>query len=183
MRFHKAAPLALLSTSMIFAQAAGFVVLAQDHPDGRLNVRQSADRGTETDYSYRKNGRRPDLGERFHVDAPGVLVAYEVSGLSTFGAEVRESDRRDVDHGVWASPSDQGIEAVPADFAFAPLESSAAHLDEAARMPLSRRGASAPTLGGSHLAVEKPLISTPPGPDGGAVNPSLVMVTGGNAEP
>jgi hypothetical protein len=41
-------------------------------------------------YTYRSNGRGPDIEERFATDAAGVPVRYEVRGKATFGADIRE---------------------------------------------------------------------------------------------
>ena len=100
--------------------AVDYVVLVQDQPAGHLKLQTAADGWVETDYSYRNNGRGPDLRERIRVDANGLPVAYEVSGRSTMGAEVRESFRREGNRAVWTSRADQGDETVPEDFVFLP---------------------------------------------------------------
>jgi len=178
--FMRALPLAVAALS---AQAADYVVVIQEQPAGHLKVQVGADGWVETDYSFRDNGRGPDLRERIRVDARGVPVAYEVSGRSTMGAEVRESFRREGDRAIWTSRADQGNEAVPDGFVFVPLESSAAYDDAVVRYLLSRPGASAPTVGGTRLSAEVPVKLSLPGSDGAPVPLALVVVTGGDSNP
>jgi len=165
------------------ARAADYAVVIQDQQAGHLHVRQAADGWVETDYSYRNNGRGPDLRERIRVDTNGLPVAYEVSGRSTMGAEVRENFRLERGRAVWTSRADQGDETVPEDFVFLPLESSAAYDDAVVRLLLSRPGAVAPTIGGTRLTAEVPLKLSLPAPDGAAVALALVVVTGGDSNP
>jgi len=165
------------------ANGADFVVLIQGKPAGHLKVQTAADGWIETDYSYRDNGRGPDLRERIRVDDKGLPVAYEVSGRSTMGAEVREHFRREGDRAVWTSPADQGDESVPDDFVFLPLESSAGYYDRLVRLLLSRPGGVAPTIGGTRLTAEVAVKTTLPGPDGAPVALALVVITGGDASP
>lgn len=95
MRVVRLFALLLLASTALPVRAADFVVVMQSQVAGHLKLRPAADGWVETDYSYRSNGRGPDLRERIRVDARGLPVAYEVSGKSTMGAEVRESFRRE----------------------------------------------------------------------------------------
>lgn len=186
MRFDRQIILALLLAGGLSTQAAhgaDYVVVIQNLPAGHLKVQTTVDGWAETDYSYRNNGRGPDLRERIRVDDNGLPVAFEVSGRSTMGAEVRENFRREGDRAVWTSRADQGDERVPEDFVFLPLESSAAYDEAVVRLLLSRPGAAAPTMGGTRLAAEVPLKLSLPGPDGVPVALALVVVTGGDSSP
>lgn len=186
MRIHRHILLTLLLAGGLVAPAAygaDYVVVIQDQPAGHLKVRTAADGSIETDFSYRNNGRGPDLRELIRVDANGLPVAYEVSGRSTMGAEVRENFRREGHRAIWTSRADQGDEAVPEDFIFLPLESSAAYDDAVVRLLLSRPGAIAPTIGGTRLTAEMPVKMSLPGPDGAPVALALVVVTGGGSSP
>ena len=60
-----------------------FVVSVQGTPAGTMRVDTDGDRVT-VDYSYRDNGRGPDLKEAFRVDAAQRPVEYRVRGTSTF---------------------------------------------------------------------------------------------------
>ena len=186
MRIDRCIALTLLLAAVMAAPAAhgaDYVVVIQEQPAGHLKVQAAAEGWVETDFSYRDNGRGPDLRERIRIDANGLPVAYEVSGRSTMGAEVRESFRREGNRAVWTSRADQGAETVPEDFVFLPLESSAAYSEAVVRLLLSRPGASAATIGGTRLVAEVPLRMSMPGPDGAPVALALVVVTGGDSSP
>lgn len=164
------------------AHAADYVVLIQNQPAGHLKVLTGADGRTETDLSYRDNGRGPDIKESFSVDARGVPVTYEANGRSTFGAAVRESYQREGGRARWTSHADQGDIAASDDFVFIPLDASAGYYDAVLRLLLSRSDASAPTMGGLRLMAERALrltLATPAGP----LPLALVVVTGADAEP
>lgn len=165
------------------AQAAEFVVLIQDQPAGHLKVQAGADGLVETDFSFRDNGRGPDLRERFRLDARGVPVSYEVNGRSTFGAEVRESFRREGGRAIWQSRSDSGDQPAEADFVFLPLDSTAAYNEAMVRLLLARGAAGAPSINGLRLKAELVQRVSLTGPDGRPLPLALAMVTGASAEP
>ena len=171
--------------SLAFAAAVGaadYVVLIQGQAAGHMKVTAGADGRTETDLSYRNNGRGPDQRESFQVDARGVPVAYEVTGRSTFGAALGESYTREGGRARWTSRADQGDLAVPEDFVFIPLDASAGYYDAVLRMLLSRPDGAAPTVGGLRLQAERTLrltLATPTGP----LPVALVVVTGADAQP
>jgi hypothetical protein len=172
----------IVLAAALAANATDYVVLIQDQPAGHLKVQTGTDGRTETDLSYRDNGRGPDVRESFRVDARGVPVAYEANGRSTFGAAIRESYQRDGNRARWTSPADQGDLSVPDDFVFIPLEASAGYYDAVLRLLLSRPDASAPTVGGLRLQAERALrltLATPSGP----LPLALAVVTGADAEP
>jgi len=183
LRLHCPCAMLLLLAAALLAHAGDFVVLVQDQPAGHLNVQIGADGRTETDYSYRNNGRGPDLHESIRVNERGVPVVYEVTGRSTFGAEVREAFRREGDRAIWSSRVDQGDETVPDDFVFVPLESSPAYYDAVVRLLLTQPGAGAPTIGGTRLVAYKAVKLSLPGPDNTPLALALVVVTGGDASP
>ena len=53
-----------LAASAMAAMAADFVVLVQNQPAGHMKVTAGADGRTEVDFSFRDNGRGPDMRER-----------------------------------------------------------------------------------------------------------------------
>jgi Amidohydrolase family len=165
------------------AQAAEYVVLIQDQPAGHLKVQAGADGRIETDFSFRDNGRGPDLRERFRVDARGVPVDYEVEGRSTFGAEVRETFRLAEGRARWQSRADRGDQPAAEDFAFLPLESTAAYDDRLVRLLLARGAAGAPSINGLRLKAGLAQRLTLPGPDGQPLALALAVVTGADAQP
>ena len=163
-----------------WAQAADYVVLTQGQPAGHMRVQTLPDGRVETDYSYRDNGRGPDMRESFTLDALGVPTRYQIEGKSTFGALVNESFSLEAGRARWKSHADQGDEAVPEGFVFMPLEATLAYADAMVRLLLSRPDASAPTIGGLKLVAQRQLRLSLAGPAGAV---PLVVVTGADAQP
>jgi hypothetical protein len=166
------------------AWAAGveYTVLSQDVPSGRMLVDTAADGRITVDYSWRDNGRGPDLRESFMPGALAAPVAYEVTGRTEMGAEVKE--RFDVAGGRlrWASRIDQGDEAVAEGALFLPLQSSPAYSGQLVRSLLQRADAAAAVVGGHKLVVEKLATLTLAGP-GGDTPVLLVALTGADSHP
>ncbi len=171
-----------LCMAALAVRAADYVVLIQDQPAGHLKVRTGADGRVESDFSYRDNGRGPDMRESFTVDSRGVPLSYEISGKATFGAQVHETFRRQDGRARWKSHADEGDEAVPDGFVFLPLDGTMAYFDAVLRLLLARPDGSAPTIGGLKLVAERVARLTLQGP-GGPVPLALVVVTGADAEP
>jgi Amidohydrolase family len=178
--WHRCALAAGLLACSLVAQAAEYVVLIQDQPAGHLRVQTLEGGRVETDFSYRDNGRGPDQRESFTLDDRGVPLAYEVTGRSTFGAEMRETFRREAGRAVWKSQADEGDIAVSDNFVFIPLDGSSGYFDAVNRLLLA--GGSAPTIGGLKLQAEKIAALALDGP-AGPVKLALVAVTGAEAQP
>jgi hypothetical protein len=70
--------------------------------DGRISVT----------FSYRDNGRGPDLAEEIRVAADGTIQSYRLKGKSTFGAALDERFTLARGRASWRSPSEHG-EAAP----------------------------------------------------------------------
>ncbi len=84
---------------------------------GRISGAQTTQIGDDglvhVSFSYRDNGRGPDIAEEIRVAADGTILSYRLKGKSTFGAALDE--RFSLAHGRanWHSPSERG-EAKPA---------------------------------------------------------------------
>src|SRR5215469_7873067 len=101
-----------------------YTVLFQGKPGG-AQVTQVADDGTITvDYSYRNNGRGPDLNEEFTLAKDGTLLRYSSTGKSTFGAPISDAFTRQDDKAEWKSLSDQGSTRDSSPAAYVPVEGS-----------------------------------------------------------
>jgi hypothetical protein len=131
-----------------------FVVSVQGTPAGTMRVDTDGDRVT-VDYSYRDNGRGPDLKEAFRVDAAQRPVEYRVRGTSTFAGEVREDFSIDGARWRWESVADRGDEPAPAGGVFVPLESTPMYWGQLLRALLASPGGSAATIQGARLTAEK----------------------------
>jgi hypothetical protein len=114
--------------------------------DGRIVV----------DYSYRNNGRGPDLREEFTLAADGTPSSYRATGTSTFGAPIDETYAREGDRSSWKSLADEGRLAHSLPAAYMPAgqcspESQAIIARAVARAPGGRLAA----LPAGELRIEK----------------------------
>ena len=132
-----------------------YTVLFQGKPSG-AQITRVADNGTvSVDYSYRTNGRGPDLKEEFALAKDGTLLRYSASGTSTFGAPVRDSFTRRDGHAEWKSHADQGRASGSGPSAYVPIESSPEVLMRIVRAVASQPGRHLAALPAGGLAVEK----------------------------
>ena len=95
---------------------------------GEQVVTRTDDGRIVVDFSYRNNGRGPDLHEEMRIDESGRLILFRVTGKSTFGAPVDESFEYANGVARWKTRSDSGERAgrltaqyVPVDNSFEPV--------------------------------------------------------------
>jgi len=75
---------------------------------GRQVVTRRDDGLTTVDFSYKDNGRGPDIIEEYRLAPDGTYASYHAKGTTTFGAKVDESFTRKGDEARWKSTSDSG---------------------------------------------------------------------------
>jgi len=116
----------VLSPGRAGAQAvtAVYTVSFQGQPTGSLRSTADTDGLVVADYTYRDNGRGPDLHEEARFAADGRLLDYRTSGKSTFGAPLAESFRRSDGKASWTSTADRGEAADDPTAVYVPLEGS-----------------------------------------------------------
>ncbi|WP_343730564.1 amidohydrolase family protein [Duganella sp.] len=91
---------------------------------GQQIVERLDDGLTKVSFTYKDNGRGPELTEQFRLGADGTMTEYAVKGNSTFGAVVDEQFSRKGDKAQWKSTSEQGEKTVSGPAAYLPLNSS-----------------------------------------------------------
>jgi hypothetical protein len=131
-------------TVSILQEVAGALVTSTD-AQGKVSV----------DFSYRNNGRGPDLKEEFSVDAFGAPVFYVGSGKSTFGNEIRESYVWQDGRGRWNSLVDNGDKPVEAGALYVPVEGSSILGAQLVRSLLLRPERTGPGVAGGKFSVER----------------------------
>jgi Amidohydrolase family len=130
-------------------------VLFQGKPSGR-QITQVADDGTITvDFSYRNNGRGPDLKEELALAKDGTLTRYACKGTSTFGAPIEESFSRRDGRAQWKSLADQGGASDSNAAIYVPIESSPETIMKIVRAVALQPGRRLAALPSGELAVEK----------------------------
>lgn len=163
------------------AAAQDYAVTIQGERAGTMSVRQDGDT-VRVDYSYRNNGRGPDLQEEFRVGPQRQPVSYRVRGRNEFGGEIREDATVESGRLRWSSVADQGDEPAAEGVLHAPLQSTPAFWGQMLRALVARPDLRAPTLGGRTLQAERlERIEI----DGGAGPVAVVLhaVTGVDSEP
>jgi hypothetical protein len=95
----------LAARGAALAASEQFVVTIQGVRAGEMVVERSADT-VRVDYSWRDNGRGPDMTETFRIGERRRALDYRVQGRSTFGGEIREAfERAKVDGNIAAQAS------------------------------------------------------------------------------
>ena len=171
-----------LAAASALAAPLEYTVSIQDAPAGHMRVDTAADGRVNVDFSFRNNGRGPDMLESFLPGPLGAPVAYEVRGKSTMGAEIKE--RFDVADGRlrWTSRIDSGDEAAAPGTLFLPLESTLAYSGQLARSLLQRPDGVSPVIGGHRLVAQRLAKLSLDGP-AGPVAVVLVAITGADSQP
>lgn len=104
-----------------------YEVSTQGKTAGHVRVVTQGDE-LRVEFSYRENGRGPDLAERISLDTAGRVQAYRAQGRATFGAEIAEEFDFTAQGRVrWRSRVDGGDEPARAGEWFMPLEPSPAY--------------------------------------------------------
>ncbi|MDH4052124.1 MAG: hypothetical protein OEU93_11135, partial [Rubrivivax sp.] len=132
-----------------------YTVTIQEEVAGALVSRTDGQGKVSVDFSYRNNGRGPDLKEEFVIDALGAPVAYAGSGKSTFGNEIRENYAWQDGRGRWTSLVDRGDKPVEAGALYVPIEGSPLLGAQLVRSLLLRPELTAPSVAGGKFSVER----------------------------
>jgi len=91
---------------------------------GKQVVERSDDGLYTVTFTYKNNGRGPDLVERYRLGADGSFSEYHVSGRSTYGAVVEEHFERKGSQAQWNSTTERGSKTVAGPAMYVPLNSS-----------------------------------------------------------
>ena len=159
-----------------------YTVTIQGEVAGALSTHIDGQGKVNVEFSYRNNGRGPDLKEEFSVDGLGTPVAYAGSGKSTFGNEIRETYAWQDGRGRWTSLVDRGDKPVEAGALYVPIEGSPLLGAQLVRALLRRPGLTAPSVAGGKFSAERLAdlkLATPTG----EVPLALYALTGVDATP
>lgn len=159
-----------------------YKILFQEHEGGAQITRVRPDGVIEVDYSYRDNGRGPDLVEQIRLGPDGIPVSHRVRGTSTFGAPVSETFSRNGAAVEWRSSSDRGKTTVSGPAIYVPVESSPEVTALIARAIARQPGHRLAALPGGELGLEK-LLDTSVTADARGIPLSLYAITGLSTRP
>jgi cytosine/adenosine deaminase-related metal-dependent hydrolase len=147
--------LAISTASANAAEPARYSVLFQGKPGGAQTTTIADDGTISVDYSYRNNGRGPDLKEVFTLANDGTLLRYAAKGASTMGAPIQDAFNRHENRADWKSQSDQGSAADIGAAAYIPVEPSPEVFMSIIRAAFSRPEKRMRALPAGEIAVEK----------------------------
>jgi cytosine/adenosine deaminase-related metal-dependent hydrolase len=83
-------------------------VLIHGTPSGKQTTRTRADGRISVEFSYRDNGRGPDVKEEIVLAPDGTQRSHRLTGKSTFGASIDESFTIEGGKARWSSQADRG---------------------------------------------------------------------------
>ncbi len=106
--------LLLLAPACAFADNAsaptvtGYTIRIFGRPAGTQTTTVAADGRVSVEFSYRENGRGPDLHEEITLASDGTPLSQRVSGKTEMGAPIDENFQRDDAGAKWKSLADEG---------------------------------------------------------------------------
>jgi cytosine/adenosine deaminase-related metal-dependent hydrolase len=172
----------LLVSSAAIADTTRYTVSFQGRVSGSQTTTVSNDGTRRVVFTYRDNGRGPDINETIRLAPDGTLREFRATGKSTFGAPISESFQRKGAGAVWRSQSDRGEVPAVGNAVYIPVESSFEMSALMARALLSEPSHKLPGLPGGQLAIEKLTdVSLQRGNESRTV--SLYSITGVDFEP
>ena len=116
---------ALLAQGAHAATTTTFLILNESNKQmGEQVVERQDDGRTTVRFTYKNNGRGPELTEQFRLGPDLLMTEYQVKGNSTFGAVVDERFTRQGNAAEWTTTSDKGSATLAAPASYVPLNSS-----------------------------------------------------------
>jgi len=114
-------------------------------------------RGSAVDvlYSYRNNGRGPDIDERWTFADDGSVASYAAKGMTTFGATIDERFQQEGGRASWKTLSDAGETAASAPLVYVPIQGTPEALAVLARALLATPGGRVPLAPSGEATITK----------------------------
>jgi hypothetical protein len=106
------------------ANVTTHTITVQSKVAGKQTVKALGGGKFSTEYSYRDNGRGPDVFEEITVGPDGAMTALTTKGKSTFGAPIAETFERSGGKARWVSNADKGDVDDVKGAIYVPIESS-----------------------------------------------------------
>ncbi|HEY0064900.1 MAG TPA: amidohydrolase family protein [Telluria sp.] len=119
---------------------------------GEQVVERDDDGLTRVRFSYKNNGRGPDLNETFRLAPDGTMTQFAVKGNTTFGSVVDEQFELKDGKASWRSTSEKGEKAQAAGAMYVPLNNSLEIVSIALTALAERKGAPLPLLPSGSLS-------------------------------
>jgi hypothetical protein len=159
-----------------------YTVVFLGKKEGTLVQRTAADGVIHTHFSYRDNGRGPDMDEEWSLDDSGVPVRYVATGTSEYGASINDRFELRAGRAKWISNAGDGERGVNEPAIYLPVEYSPAYLAAIARVLLDRKEHSLPLLPEGKASVER-LTEIEVGQGAAQAHVALYAIDGIDIEP
>ena len=154
MRFLAIALLTALPAATLADTTYHYHVLFEGKRGGSQVTTVRDDGRVVSEFTYRQNGRGPDIHEEIRLDADGLVAGFRVKGKSTFGAPIDESFDRKGDRASWRALSDRGSTTVEGPALYTPVDSSLEYLAIAVRAALRQPDHKLALLPGGEARIE-----------------------------
>ncbi|MBI2380360.1 MAG: amidohydrolase family protein [Gammaproteobacteria bacterium] len=142
----------LLANAAPAAETLRYVVLVDGGKKAGEQIVEIQDDGwTKVRYSFKENGRGPELEETFRLAADGTFAEYHVKGNSTYGAVVDERYSRNGNKADWRSTSENGGVSVDDTAQYVPLNGTLAAASATLAAASQRGDKPLPLLPGGRL--------------------------------
>lgn len=150
------------SPSMAAAPPAGtqtyqYTITFQTKVAGKQVVNVLPGGKVRTEFSYRDNGRGPDIFEDITVGPSGQMESFSATGKSTYGAPIAETFSRKDGRATWKSKADAGEMANVSSAVYIPVESSLEASSIVVRALLSAPGNKLAALPSGQLSISRVL--------------------------
>jgi Amidohydrolase family len=139
--------------------------------DGRLHVT----------FTYRNNGRGPDIEEDIALRPDGSFKSYRQRGRATFGAALDERFEISGDRATWRSPTERGQQSLTGPAVYLPMDGSPETSAIIVRAT-QKAGGRLQALPGGTLRSEK-LADARVGPEGSEREVALFAIIGAGLQP
>lgn len=150
-----AAAAVLLATEGHAKTTTTYEVVIQNRTAGKQTVVDLGGGKSKVEFSYRDNGRGPDVFEDMVVDAEGMLTSLKATGKSTFGAPIDEQFSRVGNKASWKSKADAAERDLTGKAQYVAIESSPEFTAVIARALLKARDRKLPALPSGQLSIDR----------------------------
>lgn len=176
-----AIPLMATVDAVPAATAEEYDFVVQDFVAGSMTRKARGD-AVDVVYSYRDNGRGPDVKERWTFASNGSVASYAAKGKSTFDASIDERFQQKAGRASWKTLSDAGETAVSAPLFYVPIQGTPEAYAVLARELLATPNGRVPLAPSGEAAITK--VETLTVDAGGATRSvSLYAITGLDLSP
>lgn len=113
------------SLSVSAAERIKHVILFDGGKQGGEQLVETSDDGwVKVTFTYKDNGRGPEISERYRLAADGGFAEYHATGKTTFGSEVKDDFVRTGNEVVWTSTSEKGKSSITGPAFYSPINGS-----------------------------------------------------------